>query len=60
MIYLLYYDIETDDKTDWSVFYCPCEAFSSDHAREERMNELKADPEFSEYEFYTDVLEVQH
>lgn len=57
-LYMLSYDRDTGSREDWSIFYTPVEAFSSEDLRNQRIEELKKavddiDDEPLDYEFHT-------
>lgn len=39
-VFLLFYSKDEGSREDWSVFYTPCEVFSTDAARLRRINQL--------------------
>lgn len=56
-LYLLYYCEEDGSREEWSVFYTPCEIFTTDAARQKRKLELEQDEE-CDYKFHTDEVEL--
>lgn len=58
-LYILYYDEEDNgSRENWSVFYCPCEVFSTEEKRAARRKELEANPDYAEYAYEEQEVEL--
>jgi hypothetical protein len=64
-VFLLFYSKDEGSREDWSVFYTPCEAFSSDADRLRRIQKLigqetyeDSDDVWEDEDFYLTEMEI--
>lgn len=63
-LYLLYYDTNEGDREEWNVFYTPCEIYSTEQLRQDRITVLEGavdeegDPRNYEFEKQEVVIDT--
>lgn len=57
-LYVLFYDIDSDNREDWNVFYTPYEIFPTAELRNERIDFIRANVTDPELSFETNDIDI--